>query len=139
MSMKSFMRLLLILLVLGALLPLFIRGPDGRPIMSFADWVPNWGASTPSATLSSDADAPARLSSDSGKMYKWQDAQGRWHFSEEKPLDQSTAAVESLPDVQNVMDAPVAGRSNSSTIALPEGLSEAASELMQAMQRDGKE
>ena len=33
-------KLLLLLIALGVIAPMFIRGPDGEPIMSVDDWIP---------------------------------------------------------------------------------------------------
>lgn len=64
--------------------------------------------------------SPRQLSSSSGKMYKWQDEQGRWHFSSQKPLAAKSVSVEALPDVENVMEAPVTKGHKSSTIGFPD-------------------
>jgi len=79
-------------------------------------------ATTSESLLSADdlSRSPVVLSSSSGKMYKWQDDQGRWHFSTQKPLEAKNVSIEALPQVENVMDAPVTGRDNSSTISLPD-------------------
>lgn len=73
-------------------------------------------AGTQPVTLS---DAPTSFKPESGKMYKWQDEQGRWHFSSDKPSDQSTASIEALPDVKNVMDTPVDEEAEESMMGLP--------------------
>ena len=130
--MKLYIKLLLAAVVLLAVVvPLFLTGPGGKPVMNVADWFPDadgvigmvrQGADAGKALVSDSVDslpgkeddsaeevarAPARLASESGKMYKWQDAQGRWHFSSEKPTETTAVSLESLPDVENVMDAPV--------------------------------
>lgn len=64
------------------------------------------GAQSGAGGQTLDENAPVRLSSESRQMYKWQDAQGRWHFSSEKPLDSRNVSMEALPDVKNVMEAP---------------------------------
>jgi hypothetical protein len=56
-------------------------------------------------------------------MYKWQDEKVSWHFSTEKPPANQSVAVEKLPDIENVMEPPVATDSKGSTISLPGGLS----------------
>lgn len=66
------------------------------------------------------SNSPVVLSSSSGKMYKWQDDEGKWHFSTQKPLKAKNVRVESLPQVKNVMAAPVAVGDNSSSIGLPD-------------------
>jgi hypothetical protein len=155
MSVKSkFAIALLLLLAIG--LPMLIKGPDGRPMMTVNDWLPDMSTlaategkavaamnslqsmvapdqladSTPaqqqaSGQLAVDvtkADAGSRAVS-AGKMYKWQDGNGRWHFSSERPVDGQSVSVENLPDVKNVMEAPVKERDKSSTMNLPGGFS----------------
>jgi Domain of unknown function (DUF4124) len=65
------------------------------------------------------ANSPTVLSSSSGKMYKWQDERGKWHFSSEKPTEATQVSLEHLPEVENVMEAPVNTGDNSSTIGFP--------------------
>lgn len=65
------------------------------------------------------AKAPNRLSSDSKKMYKWQDENGRWHFSSDKPMDLQRVSIEDLPDVENVMEPPVEGEDEESIMGIP--------------------
>jgi hypothetical protein len=79
------------------------------------------------------ADSPVNLSSSSGKMYKWQDENGRWHFSTQKPANQQQISIEALPEVENLMQPPVNEEENSSTIGLP-GIGDAG-ELLKKMQR----
>ena len=131
-----------LLLLLALLAPLFLKGSDGKPI-KLSDWVPNkdrmlgmarqaakagdelatdsmqsLGQLTDTAGSSSmQAEveaAPDTLKASSGKMYKWQDENGRWHFSSQKPMETGNVALEDLPDVENVMDAPVDGEGDDS-------------------------
>ncbi len=160
--MQKFGKLLLGVVVLFAVVvPMFLKGPDGRPILDPTEWLPDDErvsgylreagraakdlAGDSARSLSdrqtgddSDAsrvrevreqeqsgaetlseDAPTRLTGDSGKMYKWQDAQGRWHFSNEKPTHSEGVAMDDLPQVENVMEAPVDRESEGSMMGLP--------------------
>lgn len=139
--MKIQHKIMLIVFVVFAFgLPMLMKGPDGRPIMTIDDWLPDkdtldksvskmqtlsekvgniGGSEASDRGVFATADSPAVLSSSSGKMYKWQDAQGRWHFSNEKPQVESEVRVEALPQVKNLLPAPVARRGSSSTIASP--------------------
>jgi hypothetical protein len=156
MSVKSkFAIALLLLLVIG--LPMLVKGPDGRPMMTVNDWLPDGSSLAATegkavAAMSSlkalvDVGSPAvsassqqqrdshsgMLAADvtgtdgasravtTGKMYKWQDDKGRWHFSSQPPPDGRPVSVENLPNVENVMEAPVRERENNSTIRLPAG------------------
>ncbi len=144
------MLVLLVLMVMG--LPLLMKGPDGKPIMTWRDWLPDTSSipvdkasinqvvdqlqhiSAPAETaggsmpkLESDTggvttlQTPTSFSTGSGKMYKWQDEKGRWHFSNQKPMAASQVSMEELPEVENVMEAPVNKGDNSSSIRLPGG------------------
>jgi hypothetical protein len=95
----------------------------------------NSDAGSDRPVLSSEqlAASPALLSAASGKMFKWQDANGKWHFSSEKPQEQRDVSVEDLPEVKNVMVAPVTRGDNSSTISLP-GFGEAGDLLKKVQQ-----
>ena len=154
--MKFYTKLLLGIVVLfGAIVPLFLKGPDGQPLMRVSDWLPGGdrllgkvrevgdkvrevGASLPDAattitgkatpsddgaapgqTAEKAGSAPGSLAADSGKMYKWQDEEGHWHFSTQKPGGVGNASVEALPEVKNVMDAPVEKASDDSMMGLP--------------------
>ena len=120
--------LLFVLVLLALVAPLFIKGPDGRPMMTLDDWLPDTGGlfeggvELPSGGEMLKADTPG-ASIGQGKMYKWQDEQGRWHFSSEKPEGGVAVSVEELPDIENVMEAPVKESDNNSSISLPGGFS----------------
>ncbi|ARN73660.1 DUF4124 domain-containing protein [Oceanicoccus sagamiensis] len=152
MSFKAkFTLLLFVLLALG--MPMVMKGPDGRPLMTLSDWVPNLdslpidqaaisgvvdqlqqasppaqsdrGDQTAAQTDNSAAlvqAAPTPVSSSAGTLYKWQDEKGRWHFSNQKPVTSTQVSMEALPEVENVMEAPVNKGDNSSSIRLPGGL-----------------
>lgn len=150
--MKFYLKCLAIfLLVFAVILPLFIKGGDGRAVMSLQDWIPGgdrlvrWvketftdvrsqlteggengpgngesgGGGAADNGISSLENAPRSLSPDSGKMYKWQDENGRWHFSSEKPAQYDRVTLENLPDVKNVMEAPVDPDSDDSIMGFP--------------------
>lgn len=78
-------------------------------------------ATASSGTLSNEQlqDSPSTFSSSSGKMYKWQDDKGRWHFSSQKPSGEEAVSIDSLPDIENVMQPTVTAGGKSSTIGLP--------------------
>jgi hypothetical protein len=134
--MTLFMKLLLMLvLIFAVLLPMMIKGPNGQPIMALEDWLPDsytllanlplsltevvqLGSDEPASRTATQADA-IKLSANSGQIYKWQDQQGRWHFSSEKPVLDVNAQLEQLPELENVMEAPVNEGDNSSSLSLP--------------------
>lgn len=82
--MKIMIKLLILGLVGVVVAPMLIKGPDGRPLMSWEDFFSSPSADKP-ATSSVNPTAP---SSPSGltTVYKWQDSDGQWHFSD-KPQD----------------------------------------------------
>lgn len=161
--MKPFAKILAVLVVVFAIvLPMVLKGADGKPIMSPGDWFPNgdrvvgwvrehwpWAehsatdspvpgdpkaATAPAVTLDRE---PRLLAPDSGRMYKWQDESGRWHFSSEKPQNLEGVALEKLPDVENVMDAPVDADASDSMMELP-GLGDAG-DILKKVQRMASE
>lgn len=78
------------------------------------------GAAPAEIQSSALREAPDSFRPESGKMYKWQDEQGRWHFSSDKPRQLSAATtIEDLPDVKNVMDTPVDEDADDSIMGLP--------------------
>lgn len=148
--MKKFTKMLIFIVVLlGLALPMFLKGPNGKPIMSLSDWVPtvdqqaldmdklsnsleqltSGGAAgeSPFAASQTAGEAPAKVvaakAASGSRMYKWQDEKGRWHFSSERPPQHIQAAEEELPEMENLMEAPVKAEENSSTIGLPGGFS----------------
>ena len=135
--MKTFIKLLLLVVfVLGVALPMFITGPDGRTLMKPSDWVPDAGGliSDVRRWWSGDEAATLRPSLMPSKtMYKWQDQQGQWHFSEEIPPGITTVSLEALPEVKNVIESSGDIRAGSSNI----GFSlEHASELLEKVSGD---
>ena len=116
--MKILVKLLLILLVLGAVVPLWLKDPAGRPVMVVEDWLrmpaqldgllakARRALQTLAAGLeSADAvDAGQQPESDA-QYYRWQDERGRWHFSDQPPPDGSAAQLAELPQVRNSLSA----------------------------------
>lgn len=139
--MKAYLKWLVIFVVIAiVLVPMVLKGPNGESVMTLADWLPGGagldklaqqaedlkrgamqGDSPAAAANTSERlqDSPTRFSSSSGKMYKWQDDKGRWHFSNEKPMGVESVTVDSLPDIKNVMEPTVTAGGKSSTIGVP--------------------
>lgn len=61
-----------------------LPGPTGKPVIAWRDLVPDPKAVTKLGQLSDDilpgVSTPTQL-------YKWQDSEGRWQFSEQPPHD----------------------------------------------------
>jgi len=89
-------KLLLLLIALGVIAPMFIRGPDGEPIMSVDDWIPQsmmtWtdglmeGLDSWTSKLLSEApltdSLPQTVVGAGAEIYTWRDSQGVLHFSD---------------------------------------------------------
>ena len=122
-------KLIMALLVLALGLPLWLRGPDGRPIMTPADWLesPAWlegliaGArefaeSPVETTPAIGAEKPggnggeaSAANAGTGFYYRWQDATGLWHFSDEPPPARADELQPlALPDPANRLSPPAA-------------------------------
>ncbi len=156
--MRLLVKMLALLLVVALVLPLWLRGPDGKPVMEISDWVnvppqlSRMGAQLGDRlrALAGDAAAPASLDPTEElavpvqEFYRWQDQSGVWHFSDSPPPDQRDLAAEVLPQLSNSMDAVKIVESEAvdagtttpmdSTMAapveLPEGVSKEAIETM---------
>ncbi|MBT8139272.1 MAG: DUF4124 domain-containing protein [Gammaproteobacteria bacterium] len=89
------------LAVLGALLvaPMLIKGPDGKPIMSISDWIPNdllesagdagQRATALASELAGKGTDAVRANAEA-QVYSWRDANGTLHFSD-RPVDGAKA------------------------------------------------
>jgi hypothetical protein len=89
-------KLLFLLIALGVIAPMFIRGPDGEPIMTVDDWVPHsviaWSENVINGLggwvdgLSSEASlidpSPSAVIGAGAEIYTWRDKQGVLHFSD---------------------------------------------------------
>lgn len=84
--MKLFIKLMLFIIVAAVAAPFFIKGPDGRPLMTFdrlhtpSVKLPDLGkaADAVKATLNTAGEERAKVIA----VYKWQDAHGVWHFAD---------------------------------------------------------
>lgn len=86
--MKLFVKLIFAALFLAVLLPFTIlKGPDGKPLMSFGDLkMPD--ISLPKApAIKADKKTPAGIDGIEGKdiVYQWRDAEGNLNFTTEPP------------------------------------------------------
>ena len=67
-------RILLLAVAFAVIAPFFIKGPDGKPLMTLDKWF-----SKSPAQKSPEAAKPHKRT-----IYKWHDKDG-WHFSTERP------------------------------------------------------
>jgi len=118
--MKIFYKLLLFVVVLAVAAPFIIKDERGRPLMSLN------GLHMPSLSKPPLPDIKGALGQikkhlptlgDEGEhsaltAYKWQDAQGNWHYSDQRQPGRSTVAVNVDPDanVVHLDPAPAPGK-----------------------------
>lgn len=99
--MKLIIKLLLILVIGAVAAPLFIKGPDGKPIMQVSDLLPV--EVLPSSVAQQLGIAPTTSSSQppspqsSGAIYRWQDDDGQWHYSDKAPAHTQSENVTLKP------------------------------------------
>ncbi len=96
--MKLFVKLLVLLLIAAMAGPFFIKGPDGRPIMSWSDvkqkfgnWSGSGGSTKPGSPV---------------EVHRWQDEDGQWHYSDEAP-GQDSEVITVDPNVNVIQSTPV--------------------------------
>lgn len=65
--MSTMLKIMIVIVILACIGPFFIKGPDGRPLMSPDDLLPDTEVVP---------EVPATTT-----VYKWQDENGKWHFS----------------------------------------------------------
>ena len=95
-------KLLLVVVLLALVAPMFIKGPDGKPIMDFSDWLP----SAPDVV---ETAAPTQY-------FRYRDASGNWQYTDRPPAGVEYEAVEVDTSVNN-MDATVLPQPASDTSA----------------------
>jgi hypothetical protein len=81
---RSVIRVLLLLLVFAGIFPFVYPLKDGKPLLSLDQLtmpkIPDVSLPNVSLPLSEDKPAATPVT-----VYKWQDAEGNWHFSNEPP------------------------------------------------------
>lgn len=121
--MKIRHKIMLLSLLALLVLPLFLVGPGGKPLMSLNDWLPgdvslNGAANTLVKSWNKVSGAVQQgtgldISIETPKVYKWKDAQGRWQFSNAPPpAAAGEVYVQDMPQLSNVMQ-PVTPRERS--------------------------
>lgn len=83
--MKLFYILMMLVLIAALLGPFFIQGPDGAPLMTVDEVIDD---NTPEVMKNRD-------------VYRWQDAEGRWHFSDDPNV--ATAGDAQLIQIEDKM------------------------------------
>ncbi|MEM9171854.1 MAG: DUF4124 domain-containing protein [Pseudomonadota bacterium] len=99
--MKLFIKFLALVVVLALAGPFFIKGPDGQPLWSWQQ------------TLEAVKRAPGNAvkqtipGASEVDVYRWQDADGQWHYSGEPPEGIQTELLKVDPRTNMVGTAPV--------------------------------
>ncbi len=83
--------------------PFFINKPDGEPIMSF----PTTDSLNPAKLLSGDdKTTPSSNTTSFGSgttVYKWQDAQGQWHYGDQPPENNPSVSTLQVDSNTNII------------------------------------
>ncbi len=79
--MNLFIKLLLLSLVLAVAAPLFLKGPNGKPLMSISDLTPSLPELKEGIENGTEALGPGKT-----KIYKWKDENGQWQLSDSPPM-----------------------------------------------------
>jgi hypothetical protein len=98
------LKIMIVIVILACMGPFFIKGPDGDPLMSLDDLMP---------ATDLVPEAPTTTT-----VYKWQDENGKWHFSNDPrdiAGDQAKEKVEISSADINTMDEFKAPRQASSS------------------------
>lgn len=104
-------KIIIVVVILACIGPFFIKGPDGEPLMTIADLKPDFSLPSVSA-LSEELD---EVSNKPVKVYKWQDEDGNWHFSN-KPIDAAGAETIELEET-NIVSAFEAPKKKKTVVA----------------------
>jgi hypothetical protein len=105
-------RLFFPILIIGFIAPMIIPGPDGEPLMSWRDWVPDKSSLVKLSSFLEGTvdliDPEGSLPSSVGlvekkQIYQWQDEQGHWHFTDNSGLAAPHAISKPIPEVKNFM------------------------------------
>jgi hypothetical protein len=104
-------KLLIGALIIACIAPLFIKGPEGEPIMILEDWKPSLSPWLKEALgfVSHKADATAGVVRKPDIVYRWQDEEGQWHFSSAPPADTAAEVMTLTGDINTIDSTPVAG------------------------------
>lgn len=88
-------KIILVLVIAALAVPMFIKGPDGEPIMKLSDWT----ASVPQVTDSAPA-APA-------EYYRYRDATGNWQYTDRPPAGVEYELVEIITSANTMESTPL--------------------------------
>lgn len=100
--MKLFIKFLIFVLILGLVGPFILRTPEGEPYLDYRDFIPSF-SSLKSKTqgvwnnidnpLADDSDNDAESAAGNVRVYKWQDENGVWQYSDVPPTGMNRETV----------------------------------------------
>lgn len=109
-------KLLLPLVVLVFVVPMIMPGPNGKPVMTVNDWLPGFASiERTRATLLSwwrrfttgvEQNTGFDVAPEPEQLFKWQDANGTWHFTNRANQAAAGAQKQALPTATNTMAPP---------------------------------
>lgn len=86
------LKLIILLAIAAITAPFFIKGPDGRPLMTSDELLPI------STGLSGGSEQRSELPATPSKnIYRWQDETGQWHYSDTPPAHTKSENVTLKP------------------------------------------
>ncbi len=97
-------KILIGLLIIACIAPLFIKGPDGETIMTLDDWKIDLPESLGDLLPGAAPEVQNLAPSAPATVYKWQDEDGQWHFSNTPPENGVAEEMELSGDI-NIMEA----------------------------------
>jgi len=86
-------KIIFIALAAAIIAPMFIKGPDGEPIMTISDWIPE---KPDTSAISGSSNTPQ-------EFYRYQDEQGNWQYTDRPPEGANVETVE-VDISSNVID-----------------------------------
>ncbi|MEM6483577.1 MAG: DUF4124 domain-containing protein [Pseudomonadota bacterium] len=133
-------KLLLAILVIACIAPMIMKGPDGEPIMTLDDWKPEVPATVDGLKQQVMATGKEVMPEKSPSVYRWQDENGSWHFSDQAPPDSNAEPIEisdaNLVDALEVpkKQAPSSVESSTSPLSRMPGMTVSPKQLKETME-----
>ena len=121
-------KLIVGLLIIACIAPLFIRGSDGEPLMTLDDWKIEFPVQL-KELIGSLRDGVKKTEPDGEvqrlAVFKWQDDEGQWHFSNAPPNPDLAIEVEigAVNLVEAYMSPAVTSKNNESPVGQGTGMS----------------
>ncbi len=118
-------KLLIALVIIACIAPLFIKGPDGEPIMTLDDWKIELPASFDELVKRPEPELPAAEQKLPTTVYKWQDENGIWQFSNQPVEGENVEVMEldgkinTIPAVPIITQNPGGGAKQPATSSKP--------------------